>query len=107
MRSAYGSSSSGGLRRCGQLAGSASARPAILERWPQDVVREFEPIAAATAYSFRGEIAHSILVVSGVLRGRDERGRRVLHVDVDDGVDDLVAPRLVETGMQPLAERIG
>ena len=65
------------------------------------------PSRRRAAYSFPGRNRAFHPVVSGVLRGRDERGRRVLHVDVDDGVDDLVAPRLVETGMQPLVERMG
>src|SRR5262249_2725957 len=68
--------------------------PAIFERGPQDVVREFEPVAAAAVHGLRREVAHSVLIVGRILRGGNERGGRVLHVDVDDRVDDLVAPRL-------------
>src|SRR5260370_10604246 len=81
--------------------------PAIPERGPQDVARECEPVAAAAEHGLRREIAHSILVVGRILRRGNERGGRILHVDVDDGVDDLVAPRLVQAGLQPLVEGSG
>src|SRR5438132_1693775 len=63
--------------------------------------------APAAVPGLRREIAHAALVVGRSLRGGNERGGRILHVDVDDGVDDLVAPRLVQAGLQPLVERSG
>jgi len=70
-------------------------------------VREFEPVAAAAVHGLRGEIAHSILVVGRILRRGNERGGRILHVDVDDRINDLVAPRLMQKGAQPAAAVVG
>jgi hypothetical protein len=58
--------------------------PAILERGPQDVLPEPKSVPAPAARGLRGEIAHSILVVGRILRGANERGARILHVDIDD-----------------------
>src|SRR5712691_3266647 len=81
--------------------------PEILECGPQDVLRESKSVPPPTADGIRREIAHAVLVVGRSLCGGDQRDRRVLHVDVHDRVDDLVAPRLVQARMHPFVERPG
>src|SRR5439155_10111585 len=49
--------------------------PTILECWSQHLVRKFESVLAPPAHGLRGEIAHSVLVVGRVLRGRTNQRR--------------------------------
>ena len=69
-------------------------------------MREFEPVPATATYGVGGKIPHSILVAGRILRRRHQRGGRILHVDVDDRIDDLVAPRLVLLGEGPESGRL-